>query len=101
MAEVLLDMPIMELLGSSETGGPQTTGTEPEFVNLLRSPGIDSQPGGPIRQPYLTYRPAMLPSLAKSIPWNRFLGSLKVYIFGLSCTVGMEGSFRIGRPENM
>jgi hypothetical protein len=36
MAEVLLDMPIMELLGSSETGGPQTTGTEPEFVNLLK-----------------------------------------------------------------
>ncbi len=29
----------------------------PEFVNILRSPGIDSQPGG-------------------TIPWNRFLGSL-------------------------
>jgi hypothetical protein len=26
----------------------------PEFVNLFRNPGIDSQPGGPIRQPYLT-----------------------------------------------
>jgi hypothetical protein len=38
MAEVLLDMPIMELLGSSETGGPQTTGTEPEFVNLFKEP---------------------------------------------------------------
>ncbi len=23
---------------------------EPVFVNLLRSPGIDSQPGGPVRQ---------------------------------------------------
>ncbi len=23
----------------------------------LRSPGIDSQPGGPVRQPYLSYRP--------------------------------------------
>ncbi len=29
------------------------TGSEPVFVNLLRSPGIDSQPGGPVRQPYL------------------------------------------------
>jgi hypothetical protein len=25
---------------------------EPVFVNLLRSPGIDSQPWGPVRQPY-------------------------------------------------
>jgi hypothetical protein len=24
----------------------------PEFINLLRSPEIESQPGGPIRQPY-------------------------------------------------
>jgi hypothetical protein len=40
---------------------------EPKFVNLLRSPGIDSQE----RQPYLTYRPARL-----CIGWrNRFLGS--------------------------
>ncbi len=37
--------------------------TEPEFVNLLRSTGIDSQPGGPVRQPYLTYRLARLQSL--------------------------------------
>jgi hypothetical protein len=29
-----------------------------EFVNLLRSPGIDSQPGGSGRQPYMTYIPA-------------------------------------------
>jgi hypothetical protein len=33
---------------------------EPVFVNLLRSLGIGSQPGGPVRQPYLTYRPARL-----------------------------------------
>jgi hypothetical protein len=26
--------------------------SEPVFVNLLRSPGTDSQPGGPVRQPY-------------------------------------------------
>jgi hypothetical protein len=37
---------------------------EPEFVNLSRSPGIDS-------------------SLAESIPWNRFLSFLNVYKFGL------------------
>ncbi len=34
------------------------------FVNLERSPGIDSQPGG-------------------IDPWNRFLGSLNIYKFGL------------------
>jgi hypothetical protein len=33
---------------------------EPEFVNLLRSPGIDSQPGGLVRQPYLMYRDQFL-----------------------------------------
>jgi hypothetical protein len=43
--------------------------TEPVFVILLRSPGIDSQPGGPVQQPYLSYRPAMLYRLA-----NRILG---------------------------
>jgi hypothetical protein len=31
---------------------------EPKFVNLLRCPGINSQPGEPVRQPYLAYRPA-------------------------------------------
>jgi hypothetical protein len=31
---------------------------EPEFVNLLRGPGIESQPGEPERQPYLTYQTA-------------------------------------------
>jgi hypothetical protein len=48
------------------------TKPEPEFVNLLRSPGIDSRPGWPIRQPHLTYRPARL-----HIGWrNRFLHGL-------------------------
>jgi hypothetical protein len=30
--------------------------SEPVFLNLLRSPGIDSQPGGPVQvqQPYLS-----------------------------------------------
>ncbi len=41
---------------------------EPVFVNLVRSPGIDSQPGGPVRQPYLTNRPARQQRLAESIP---------------------------------
>jgi hypothetical protein len=36
------------------------------FVNLLRSLGIDSQPGGPVRQPYLSYRPGRLHRLAES-----------------------------------
>jgi hypothetical protein len=42
--------------------------TEPVFVNLLRSPGIDSQHGGPVQQPYLSYWPARQLRLAESIP---------------------------------
>jgi hypothetical protein len=62
--------------------------SEPVFVNLLRSPGIDSisQPhAGLVRQPYLTYRHAMVHvhKLAESIPWNWFLGSLNVYKYWL------------------
>jgi hypothetical protein len=56
---------------------------EPVFVNLLRSPGIDSQDGGPLRQLYLLYRPDRLHRLAESIPRNRCLGSLNVYKYGL------------------
>ncbi len=41
---------------------------EPVFVNLLRSPGIDSQSSGPERQPYWSYRPARLHRRAESIP---------------------------------
>jgi hypothetical protein len=33
-----------------------------------KEPGIDSQLGGSVRQPYLTYRPARLHRLAESIP---------------------------------
>ncbi len=58
------------------------------FVNLLRSPGIDPYPGGPVQEPYLLYRPAMLHNLAESIPRNRFLGSINVYKYGLS-TLGI------------
>jgi hypothetical protein len=57
--------------------------TEPVFVDLLRSPGIDSQPGGSVRQPYLSYRPARLHRLAESVPRNRFLGPINVYKYGL------------------
>ncbi len=57
----------------------------PVFINLLMSPGIDSQPGGLVRQPHLSYRPSMtLHRRAESIPRNRFLGSLNVYKYGLS-----------------
>jgi hypothetical protein len=55
---------------------------EPVSVDLLQSPGIDSQPGGPVRQPYLAYRPARLHRMAESIPRNRFLGSINVYKYG-------------------
>ncbi len=52
---------------------PASILSEPVFVNLLRSPGIDSQPGGPVRQPYLTGPSGGIDSL----------GSLNVYKFGL------------------
>ncbi len=52
--------------------------SEPEFVNLLWSPRIDSQPGGTERKPYLKYRPARRHRLVDSI-----LGQLNVYKFGL------------------
>ena len=49
----------------------------------FKEPGIDSQPGGPVQQPYLLYRLARLHRLAESIHQNRFLGSLNVYKYGL------------------
>jgi hypothetical protein len=42
--------------------------SEPDFVNLLRSPGIDSQPGVPTQQPCLTYRPDWLHRLVEAMP---------------------------------
>jgi len=49
--------------------------TTPElvFVDLLRNPGIDSQSGGPVRQPSVRPR-----RLAESVLRNRFLGSINV-----------------------
>jgi hypothetical protein len=37
-------------------------GPEPVFVNFLRSLGIYSQPGGPVRQPYLPIRARQSPN---------------------------------------
>ncbi len=60
--------------------------------------GIDSQPGGgPVRQPYKTYRLARLHRLAESVPWDRFLGSLSVYKFGLWAVV--SGGKVLPRPH--
>jgi hypothetical protein len=44
------------------------------FVNLIKSPGIDSQPGGQVRQPYIFDKPArqVTSAMAESI-----LGPLK------------------------
>ncbi len=72
--------------------GPELN-SEPEFEKLLRSPGIDSQPGGPARLPCLMYRPARLHRMAESIPWNQFLDSLNVYKFGLRMLTNVLISF--------
>ncbi len=59
--------------------------TEPEVVNIKGALPMES--GGPVRYPFLSYRPARLHRLVESIPRNRFLSSLNVYKYGLSCTV--------------
>jgi hypothetical protein len=54
---------------------------EPVFVNLLRSPGIDSQPGMAGRY---NNNPICRTGPPGYIAWrNRFLGSLNVYKYGL------------------
>jgi hypothetical protein len=53
--------------------------SKPVFVDLLRSPGIDSRHGGPVRQPYLSYLSARLHRLAESLHRNRFLGTRQAY----------------------
>jgi hypothetical protein len=40
----------MEIMDMKMLISIQINLAEPEFVNLLRSPGIDSQHGGPLRQ---------------------------------------------------
>jgi hypothetical protein len=73
---------------------------EPVFVDLLRSPGIDSQPCGPVRQPYLLYRPAKLQRLAESISRNRFPGSLNVYKYGLRILEHLAGQQPTGQRKS-
>ncbi len=74
---------------------------EPVFVDRLWSPGINSQPCGPVRQPYFAYRPARLHKLAEPIPRNWFLSSINVYKYELwwgwevqGCTPGRMYSWR-------
>jgi hypothetical protein len=62
--------------------------TQYGLVDLLRSPGIDSQPGGPVRQPYLTYRPARLHKLAESIPG--LYKRLQIRALYCICTTGVQ-----------
>jgi len=57
---------------------------EPVFVDLLGRQGIDSQPGGSVRKPICrTGLPGCIGG-QKRFPWNRFLGSINVYKYGLS-----------------
>jgi hypothetical protein len=42
---------------------------EPVFVNLIRSPGINSQPGWRVLQRYFKCRSTRIHSLAETIPW--------------------------------
>ncbi len=73
--------------------------TEPEFVNLLRSPGFDSQPGGSVQQPYLTYRPVRLYIGWRIHSWNRLLGSiLQIHIHNDSPTTTALSSRRLAFP---
>ena len=67
--------------------------TEPELVNLLRGPGIDSLPSGPVLQPYLTYRPARLHWLAERIPGLH----KRLQIRALSCNLTIHKKTKQGK----
>ncbi len=56
----------------------------PAYVAWARicKPNKESRNRFPVRQPYLSYRTAMLHMLAESTPRNRFLGSINVYKYG-------------------
>ncbi len=54
------------------------------IVNLYGAQESITSPGGPVRHPYLLYRPARLHRQAEWIPRNRFLASLNVYKYRLS-----------------
>jgi hypothetical protein len=51
--------------------------------SIISGTGIDFQPGGPERQPYLSYRLARLHRLGESIPRNSISGLINVYKYGL------------------
>jgi hypothetical protein len=71
--------PVVRSLNSSEGAGT----SEPEIVNHLRSPGIDSQPAGAYTTTLLTYRPARLHRLAKIVSLESITElPLNVYKFG-------------------
>jgi hypothetical protein len=42
--------------------------TRARICKTFKEPGIDSQPGGPVQQPYFLYQLARLHRLAESIP---------------------------------
>ncbi len=69
--------PLTSLLGSVSGF------SEPVFVDLLRSPGIDFQPGGSVWQLYLSYPLARIHRLAELIPRTQFLGPINVHKHGL------------------
>jgi hypothetical protein len=61
----------------ARTSAPEEK-TEPVFLNLLRSPGINSQPAGRYDNPICRTGPPGYIGW-----WNRFLGSLNIYKYGL------------------
>jgi hypothetical protein len=84
-ANIFHYIPLLGLCGTEDSHRVSEWSPEPEFLNLLRSQGIDSQPCGPVQYPCWSYgpRPATtelteLISHKESIPWNRCVGSLKV-----------------------
>ncbi len=86
LCKTLWDIKHKSTIIASANGNPWL---EPVFVGLWRRPGIDSLPGGPVRLPYFSYRSARLHCLAKSVPQNRFLGSMNVYKYGLRSPAGV------------
>ncbi len=54
-------------------------------------PFKDFQPGGPVRQPYFSYRPVRLHRR------NRFLGSINVYKYGLCTQHTMHEIYNLSR----
>ncbi len=72
--------------------------TRARICNPFNEPGINSQPGGPVWQPYLLYRLARLHRLAESIP-----GLLKCLQIRAKATlaIGIDSLESIPRLHNM